>query len=78
MISYYIELLEIIDKIITDGQYKPYVIDVLIDFKPKIYHYSILRIMNKIIEQEENSDNLNNFILLKKELVTKLRKIFKK
>ena len=75
MISYYIELLEIVDKILIDGEYKPYVIDILIDFKPKIYHYSILNIMNKIIE---NSDDFDNFILLKKELVTKLVKIFKK
>jgi hypothetical protein len=75
MIPYYIELLEIVDKIITEGEYKPYVIDILIDFKPKIYHYSILRIMNRIIE---NSDDFTNFILLKKELVTELVKIFKK
>ena len=75
MIPYYIELLEIVDKILIDGDYKPYVIDILIDFKPKIYHYSILHIINKIIE---NSDDFNNFILLKKELVTKLVKIFKK
>ena len=74
MIPYYIELLEIVDKIIIDGEYKPYVIDILIEFKPKIYHYSILHIMNKIIE---NSDDFGNFILLKKELMTELVKILK-
>lgn len=74
MIPYYIELLEIVDKIIIDGEYKPYVIDILIEFRPKIYHYSILHIMNKIIE---NSDDFGNFILLKKELMTELVKILK-
>jgi hypothetical protein len=74
MIPYYIELLEIVDKIIIDGEYKPYVIDILIEFRPKIYHYSILHIMNKIIE---NSDDFGNFILLKKALMTELVKILK-
>lgn len=77
MIAYYIELLEIVDKIIIDGEHKPYIIDVLIDFKPKIYHYSILHIMNRIIENSDNnnSEDVTDFILLKKELVIK---IFKK
>lgn len=79
MIDYYIELLEIVDKIIIDGEYKPYIIDVLIDFKPKIYHYSILHIMNRIIENSDNNpDDVADFILLKKELMIKLIKIFKK
>ena len=80
MIDYYIELLEIVDKIIIDGEYKPYIIDVLIDFKPKIYHYSILHIMNRIIENnaDNNSEDVTDFILLKKELAIKLIKIFKK
>ena len=78
MIPYYIELLEIVDKIIKEGECKPHVIDVLIDFKPKIYHYSILHIMNRIIENSDDSQDIKNFILLKKEIVTKLVKIFKK
>lgn len=79
MIDYYIELLEIVDKIIIDGEYKPYIIDVLIDFKPKIYHYSILHIMNRIIENSDNNSyDVADFILLKKELTIKLIKIFKK
>ena len=80
MITNYIELLEIIDKIISEEEYKLHIIDVLIDFKPKIYHYTILNIINKIIEDNNHGyqNDVSKFILLKNELVTKLKLLLKK
>jgi hypothetical protein len=72
--EYYIELLEFVLNTLINGKYKSIIIDILNDFKPKMYDYNIIRQMNIIIKNVENgsNDEEKEFYILKEMLETKI------
>jgi hypothetical protein len=72
--EYYIELLEFVLNTLINDKYKSTIIDILNEFKPKIYDYNILKQMNIIIENIENGskNEEKEFYVLKEMLETKI------
>ena len=72
--EYYVELLEFVLNILINGKYKSIIVDILNEFKPKMYDFSIIRQMNIIIENIENGskDEEKEFYILKEMLETKI------
>ena len=70
----YCELLEFVLKTLINGKYKYIIVDILNEFKPKMYDYNIIRQMNIIIENIENGskDEEKEFYILKQMLETKI------
>ena len=70
----YCELLEFVLKTLINGKYKSIIVDILNEFKPKMYDYNIIRQMNIIIENIENGskDEEKEFYILKQMLETKI------
>ena len=68
--EYYIELLEFVLNTLIIGKYKSTIIDILNEYKPKIYNYNILKQMNIIIENIENGskNEEKEFYILKEML----------
>jgi hypothetical protein len=72
--EYYIELLEFVLNTLINGKYKSIIIDILNDFKPKMYDYNIIRQINIIIKNVENgsNDEEKEFYILKEMLEIKI------
>ena len=72
--EYYCELLEFVLNTLINGKYKSIIVDILNEFKPKIYDYNIMRQMNIIIKNVENGskDEEKEFYILKEMLETKI------
>jgi len=72
--EYYVELLEFVLKTLINGKYKSIIVDILNEFKPKMYDFLIIRQMNIIIENIENGskDEEKEFYILKEMLETKI------
>jgi len=70
--EYYIELLEFVLNTLINDKYKSTIIDILNEFRPKIYDYNILKQMNIIIENIENGskNEEKEFYILKEMLET--------
>jgi hypothetical protein len=70
--EYYIELLEFVLNTLINEKYKSTIIDILNEFRPKIYDYNILKQMNIIIENIENGskNEEKEFYILKEMLET--------
>jgi hypothetical protein len=70
----YIELLEFVLNTLINGKYKSIIIDILNEYKPKIYDYNIIKQMNIIIENIENGskNEEKEFYILKELLETKI------
>ena len=70
--KYYIELLEFVLNTLINEKYKSTIIDILNEFRPKIYDYNILKQMNIIIENIENGskNEEKEFYILKEMLET--------
>jgi len=70
----YCELLEFVLKTLINGKYKSIIVDILNEFKPKMYDYNIIRQMNIIIENIENGskNEEKEFYILKEMLETKI------
>jgi hypothetical protein len=68
--EYYIELLEFVLNTLINEKYKSTIIDILNEFRPKIYDYNILKQMNIIIENIENGskNEEKEFYILKEML----------
>lgn len=75
--EYYIELLEFVLKTLINGKYKSIIVDILNEFKPKMYEekeFFIISQMNIIIKNIENGskDEEKQFYILKEMLETKI------
>jgi hypothetical protein len=72
--EYYVELLEFVLKTLINGKYKSIIVDILNEFKPKMYDFLIIRQMNIIIENIENGSKYEEkeFYILKEMLETKI------
>lgn len=72
--EYYCELLEFVLNTLINGKYKSIIVDILNEFKPKMYDFSILRQMNIIIKNIENGskNEEKEFYILKEMLETKI------
>ena len=72
--EYYVELLEFVLKTLINEKYKSIIVDILNEFKPKMYDFSILRQMNIIIKNIENGskNEEKEFYILKEMLETKI------
>jgi hypothetical protein len=72
--EYYIELLEFVLNTLINDKYKSTIIDILNEFRPKIYDYNILKQMNIIIENIENGskNEEKEFYILKEMLEIKI------
>jgi hypothetical protein len=70
----YIELLEFVLNTLINGKYKSIIIDILNEYKPKMYDYNIIKQMNIIIENIENGskNEEKEFYILKELLETKI------
>ena len=70
--EYYFELLDFVLTILINEKYKSTIIDILNEYKPKIYDYNILKQMNIIIENIENGskNEEKEFYILKEMLET--------
>ena len=68
--EYYCELLEFVLNTLINGKYKSIIVDILNEYKPKIYDYNILKQMNIIIENIENgSKNEEKEFYILKEMI---------
>ena len=74
--EYYLELLDFVLKILINEKYKSTIIDILNEYKPKMYDYNILKQMNIIIENIENGskNEEKEFYILKEMLEIKIYK----
>ena len=65
--EHYFELLDFVLNTLINGKYKSIIIDILNEYRPKIYNYNILKQMNIIIENIENGskNEEKNFYILK-------------
>lgn len=72
--EYYCELLEFVLNTLINGKYKSVIIDILNEFKPKMYDYNIIRQINIIIENIGNGskNEEKEFYILKEMLETKI------
>jgi hypothetical protein len=72
--EYYCELLEFVLNTLINGKYKSIIVDILNEFRPKMYDYNIIRQMNIIIKNIENGskDEEKEFYILKEMLETKI------
>jgi len=72
--EYYFELLDFVLTILINEKYKSTIIDILNEYKPKIYDYNILKQMNIIIENIENGskNEEKEFYILKEMLEIKI------
>ena len=72
--EYYLELLEFVLNTLINEKYKSTIIDILNEYKPKIYDYNILKQMNIIIENIENGskNEEKEFYILKEMLEIKI------
>lgn len=72
--EYYLELLDFVLKILINEKYKSTIIDILNEYKPKVYDYNILKQMNIIIENIENGskNEEKEFYILKEMLEIKI------
>jgi hypothetical protein len=72
--EYYLELLDFVLTILINEKYKSTIIDIMNEFKPKMYDYNILKQMNIIIENIENGskNEEKEFYILKEMLEIKI------
>lgn len=72
--EYYCELLEFVLNTLINGKYKSIIVDILNEFRTKMYDFSILRQMNIIIKNIENGskNEEKEFYILKEMLETKI------
>jgi len=72
--EYYCELLEFVLNTLINGKYKSIIIDILNEFKPKMYDYNIIRQINIIIENIGNGskNEEKEFYILKEMLETNI------
>lgn len=72
--EYYLELLDFVLTILINEKYKSTIIDILNEYKPKMYDYNILKQMNIIIENIENGskNEEKEFYILKEMLEIKI------